>query len=53
MGEQIVDSVLVRCPEQSTTETEKVAAKMGQNAGEIWPDEPARAWQKDTDARWR
>src|SRR5579863_6309837 len=37
---------------QRNTQAEKDAIKAGKTAGEIWPDEPARAAQKDTDARW-
>lgn len=40
MGGQIVDATLVAAPKQRNTEAE------------IWPDEPAKARQKDTDARW-
>ncbi|WP_327752071.1 hypothetical protein VVT58_24130 (plasmid) [Sphingobium sp. SJ10-10] len=32
--------------------TPRPAAKTGKGAAEIWPDEPAKARQKDTDARW-
>ena len=52
MGGQIVDTTLVAAPKQRNTADEKVAIKKGKKAGEIWPDEPARAAQKDTDARW-
>lgn len=52
MGGQIVDATLVAAPKQRNTADEKVAIKKGKKAGEIWPDEPARAAQKDTDARW-
>ena len=52
MGGQIVDATLVAAPKQRNTEPEKVAIKEGKTAAEIWPDEPARAAQKDTDARW-
>ena len=31
---------------------EKEAIKAGKSAAEIWPDQPAKAAQKDTDARW-
>lgn len=31
---------------------EKAAIKEGKTAAEIWPNEPAGAAQKDTDARW-
>jgi transposase, IS5 family len=52
MGGQIVDATLVAAPKQRNTQAEKDAIKQGKTAAEIWPDEPARAAQKDTDARW-
>jgi transposase, IS5 family len=52
MGGQIVDGTLVAAPKQRNTQAEKDAIKAGKRAGEIWPDEPAKAAQKDTDARW-
>src|SRR5665213_2009173 len=52
MGGQIVDATLVAAPKQRNTQAEKDAIKAGKTAGEIWPDAPARAAQKDTDARW-
>ena len=52
MGGQIVDATLVAAPKQRNTALEKDAIKAGKTAGEIWPDKPARAAQKDTDARW-
>ncbi len=52
MGGQIVDATLVAAPKQRNTQAEKDAIKEGMKAGEIWPEEPARAAQKDTDARW-
>jgi transposase len=52
MGGQIVDATLVAAPKQRNTAPEKDAIKAGNTAGEIWRDEPARAAQKDTDARW-
>lgn len=52
MGGQIVDATLVAAPKQRNTQTEKEAIKEGKSASEIWPDEPAKAAQKDTDARW-
>ena len=39
-------------PKQRNTEGEKSAIRKGHTAAEIWPDEPAKAAQKDTDARW-
>jgi IS5 family transposase len=52
MGGQIVDATLVAAHKQRNTAPEEDAVKAGKTAGEIWPDEPARAAQKDTDARW-
>lgn len=52
MGGQIVDATLVAAPKQRNTAPEKDAIKAGKTADEIWPDKPARAAQKDTDARW-
>jgi IS5 family transposase len=52
MGGQIVDATLVAAPKQRNTREEKDAIKAGKAAAEIWPDEPAKAAQKDTDARW-
>lgn len=52
MGGQIVDATLVAAPKQRNTHDEKAAIKEGKTASEIWPDQPARAAQKDTDARW-
>lgn len=52
MGGQIVDASLVAAPRQRNTDGEKTAIKAGKTAAEIWPDKPAKAAQKDTDARW-
>lgn len=52
MGGQIVDATLVAAPKQRNTAAEKEAIKAGMSAAEIWPDQPAKAAQKDTDARW-
>jgi transposase len=52
MGGQIVDATLVAAPKQRNTVAEKDAIKAGQTAAEVWPDQPAKAAQKDTDARW-
>jgi len=52
MGGQIVDATLVAAAKQRNTEAEKAAVKEGRSATDIWPDEPAKAAQKDTDARW-
>nr|WP_281354652.1 transposase [Aurantimonas aggregata] len=52
MAGQIVDASLVPAPKQRNTEGEKAAIKAGKCAREIWPNEPAKAAQKDVDARW-
>jgi transposase len=52
MGGQIVDATLVAAPKQRNTMAEKDAIKAGKSAAEIWPEQPAKAAQKDTDARW-
>jgi hypothetical protein len=48
MSGQIVDASLVPAPSPRTTDREKA----GQTAREIWPDQPTKAAQKDTNARW-
>ena len=50
MSGQIVDASLVPAPKQRNTEGEREAIKWGKSAKEIWPDEPNKAAQKDTDA---
>ena len=52
MSGQIVDATLVAAPRQRLTDGEKAVIKDGRSAGEIWPEKPAKARQKDTDARW-
>ena len=52
MAGQIVDATLVAAPRQRNTEEEKERIKAGERAADIWPDKPAKARQKDTDARW-
>jgi IS5 family transposase len=52
IGGQIVDATLVAAPKQRNSEPEKAAVKEGKTASDIWPDQPAKAAQKDTDARW-
>ena len=52
IGGQIVDATLVPAPKQRNTEDEKEAIKDGSTALEIGPEEPNKAAQKDTDARW-
>ena len=48
----IVDASLVAAPRQRNNDGEKAAIKAGQTAAEIWPDQPAKAAQKDSNARW-
>jgi transposase, IS5 family len=43
---------LVAAPKQRNSDGEKAAIKEGKTAEEIWPDKPAKAAQKDIDARW-
>jgi hypothetical protein len=52
MSRQIVDASLVAAPRQRNAKGGKDAIKAGKSADEIWPDQPAMAAQKDTDARW-
>jgi transposase, IS5 family len=52
MSGQIVDATLVAAPRQRNTEAEKTAIRAGKTAAEIWPEKPAKARQKDVDARW-
>jgi transposase, IS5 family len=49
MGGQIVDVTLVAAPKQRNTQEEKDAIKAGKTADEVLP---AKAAQKDVDARW-
>jgi len=51
-GGQIVDATLIAAPRQRNSDGEKAAIKDGKSAAEIWPDQPAKARQKDTNARW-
>lgn len=52
MSGQIVDASMVPAPRQRNTEGEREAIKSGKSARDIRPDEPNKAAQKDTDARW-
>ncbi len=52
MAGQIIDATLVAAPRQRNTDAEKARIKAGEKAADIWPDKPAKARQKDTDARW-
>ena len=51
-GGQIIDATVIAAPRQHLTDEEKALIKEGKAADEIWPDEPAKASQKDIDARW-
>ena len=51
MSGQIVDATLLAAPRQRNNEGEKAAIKAGRTAPEIWPEKPAKARQKDVDAR--
>jgi transposase, IS5 family len=51
MGGQIDDPTLVAAPKQRNTQEEKDAIKVGKTAYEVSPDKPAKAAQKDFDAR--
>ncbi len=48
----IIDASLVPAPKQRNTEDEKAAIKARKSAEEIWLDQPNKAAQKDTQARW-
>ncbi len=52
MSGQILDASLILAPRQHLDDGEKVAIRQGRTAAEIWPHEPAKAAQKDVDARW-
>lgn len=52
MSGQIIGASLVPAPKQRNTDGERQAIKDGKSAQDIWPDHPAKAAQKDTDARW-
>ena len=51
-GGQIIDATVIAAPRQHLTDKEKALIKEGKAAGKIWPDDPAKAAQKDIDARW-
>ena len=51
MGGQMIDASIVPVPRQRNTRDENAAIKAGETP-EGWDDTPARARQKDTDARW-
>jgi len=52
MAGQIVDASFVPARKPRNSEVEKAAINAGKSAREIWPDEPAKAAQKDVSARW-
>ena len=47
-----MDASLIAAPRQRMKTEEKSRAKAGEDARDIWPDKPAKAAQKDTNARW-
>ena len=51
-GGQIIDATMIAAPRPHLTDEEKSLIREGKAADEIWPDAPARASQKDIDARW-
>ncbi|MBC6411432.1 MAG: IS5 family transposase, partial [Hyphomonadaceae bacterium] len=48
---QVVDASLISAPKQRLTQSEKARIKAGKSASDIW-DNPNKASQKDTSARW-
>jgi hypothetical protein len=42
----------VPAPKQRNTDAEKEAIKASKTAHDIWPNEPNKAAQKDTDTSW-
>ena len=50
-GGQIIDASIVPVPRQHNTKDENKQIKAGEVPGD-WADKPAKARQKDTDARW-
>ena len=48
---QLVDASLISAPKQRLSQAEKAEIKSGKPASEIW-DNPNKAVQKDTSARW-
>ncbi|RME68574.1 MAG: IS5 family transposase [Alphaproteobacteria bacterium] len=51
MGGQIIDATIVPAPKQRNSEEEKAAIRDGR-IPDAWKARPARARQKDRDARW-
>jgi transposase, IS5 family len=52
MSGPLVDSTLIAAPKQRNSDEEKRQVKDGKSAAQIWPENPAKARQKDTSARW-
>ena len=52
MSGQPVDSLLMAAPRQCNARDEEQAIQAGKMAPETWPNQPAKAGQKDMDARW-
>jgi IS5 family transposase len=52
MAGRIVDVTLIAAPRRRNTDAEKARIKAGETAAGIRPGKPARARQKDVDARW-
>ena len=52
MSGQIVDATLVPAHKQRNNNDKKEVIKADKTADEVWPDEPYKPVQKDTDARW-
>ncbi|MBC6412228.1 MAG: transposase, partial [Hyphomonadaceae bacterium] len=48
---QVVDASLISAPKQRLTQSETARIKAGKSASDIW-DNPNKASQKDTSARW-
>jgi IS5 family transposase len=51
MGGQIIDASIVPVPKQRNSRDDNAKIKKGE-APEAWKDQPAKRFQKDTDARW-
>jgi hypothetical protein len=52
MSGEIIDASLAPAPKQRNTDDGRQAIKGGKSAQDIWLDDPAKAAQKDVDARW-
>lgn len=51
-GGQIIDATVIAAPRQHLSDAEKALIKEGKAGSQIWPQAPAKASQKDIDARW-